>query len=205
MRQVYGRDGSRLVRWRTCCAEFSERRGSALCNSQLPEAKAEASITHLDEGGSVRSTARLVQGWKATVARLVRVAGRPAARFHDAPVHDLRPLAWEFDEQGRWGKKRKNAAGLRHGMPRVTGGTTPLWLLPASKLVGSFRVGKRPYAPTLALGPDAKSRLRQGHFPAMGTDAWASYESALWAVFGRRYPKKSWGARPVIRWRQGWA
>ena len=74
-----------------------------------------------------------------------------------------------------------------------------------SRLVVSLRVGKRTYDQTLALVQDAKSRLRQGHLPAMFTDAFASYESALLEVFGRRYPKKSRGARLVIRWRQGLA
>jgi IS1 family transposase len=74
-----------------------------------------------------------------------------------------------------------------------------------SKLVVSLRVGNRTYDQTLALVQDAKSRLRQGHLPAMFTDAFASDESALWEVCGRRYPKKSRGARPVIRWRQGLA
>jgi hypothetical protein len=32
IRKVYGRDGIRLLRCRTCCEEFSERRWSALFN-----------------------------------------------------------------------------------------------------------------------------------------------------------------------------
>src|SRR6188474_3342935 len=61
IRKVYGRDRIRLLRCRTCGEEFSERRGSALFNTKLPEAKAEDVINHLGEGCSVRATARLVK------------------------------------------------------------------------------------------------------------------------------------------------
>jgi IS1 family transposase len=74
-----------------------------------------------------------------------------------------------------------------------------------SKLVVSLMVGKRTYEHTLAVVQDAKGRLRNGHLPAIFTDAFASYESALLEVFGRRYPAPGRGRRPVLRWRQGLA
>jgi IS1 family transposase len=73
-----------------------------------------------------------------------------------------------------------------------------------SKLVVSLIVGKRTYEHTLDLVQDAKDRLRNGHLPVIFTDAFASYESALLEVFGRRYPARQ-GRLPVIRWRQGLA
>jgi len=66
-------------------------------------------------------------------------------------------------------------------------------------------VGKRTYDQTLAVVQDAHDRLRSGHLPAIFTDAFASYESALLEVFGHRYPAKGRGRRPVLRWRQGLA
>lgn len=74
-----------------------------------------------------------------------------------------------------------------------------------SKLVVSLRVGKRTYDQTVALVQDTERRLRRGHLPAIFTDAFASYESALLEVFGRRYPPKGRGCRAMIRWRQGLA
>jgi hypothetical protein len=71
--------------------------------------------------------------------------------------------------------------------------------------VVSLVVGKRTYDQTLALLEDAKCRLREGYLPAIFTDAFASYESALLEVFGRRYPPKGRRCRPLIRWRQLWA
>src|SRR5262245_12571116 len=99
IRKVYGHDHLRLLRCRSCGEEFSERRGTALFNTKLPEARAEDVINHLGEGCSDRATAQLVKVAKETVARLVRVTGRHAERFHDQHVHDLTPKALEFDEQ----------------------------------------------------------------------------------------------------------
>jgi transposase-like protein len=67
IRKVYGRDGIRLLRCRSCQEEFSERRNTALFNTKVSEAKAEEVIDHLDEGCSVRSTSRLTKVAKATV------------------------------------------------------------------------------------------------------------------------------------------
>jgi transposase-like protein len=125
IRKVYGHDRIRLLRCRQCGEEFSERRGTALFNTKLPEAKAEEVISHLGEGCSVRATARLVKVAKETVARLVRVAGRHAARFHDQRVHGLTPKALEFDEQWSFVKKSRSAAKPMRQIWLGICGTTP--------------------------------------------------------------------------------
>ena len=109
VRKVYGHDCLRLLRCHTCGEEFSERRGTALFNTKLPEATAENVIHHLAEGCSVRGTARLVNVAKEPVARLVRVAGRHAERCHAQHVHGLTPQALEFDEQWSFVKKSRSA------------------------------------------------------------------------------------------------
>jgi transposase-like protein len=131
IRKVYGHDHIRLLRCRTCCEAFSERRGTALFNTKLPEATAAEVSNHLDEGCSVRATARLVKVAKETVARLRRVSGRHAERLHDQYVHDLRPIALEFDEQGSFVKKSKNAVRSMSEVKPVTCGTIRPWLLTA--------------------------------------------------------------------------
>jgi IS1 family transposase len=79
-----------------------------------------------------------------------------------------------------------------------------------SKLIMSLVGGKRTQAQTRALVHDAKRRLRPGHLPAIFTDAYEGYESALLEAFGRRYPVprlKVQGRAPrsVLRWPQGLA
>jgi IS1 family transposase len=66
-----------------------------------------------------------------------------------------------------------------------------------SKLVVALVVGKRTKAQTLVLVHDTKNRLRRGHLPAILTDAYEGYESALLEVFGRRYPVR--GQIPLSR------
>jgi transposase-like protein len=124
IRKVYGRDGIRLLRCRSCQDEFSERRGTALFNTKLSEAKAIDVIDHLDEGCSVRSTSRLTKVAKETVARLLKVSGRHALRFHDQEVHDLTPRALEFDAQWSFVKKNRKAVPRMNAMKRVTFGIT---------------------------------------------------------------------------------
>lgn len=105
IRKVYGKDRIRLLRCVKCREEVSERRNTALFNTEVSEAKAEDIIDHLDEGCSVRSTSRLTKVAKETVARLLKTRGRHAQRFHDQQVHDLTPRALQFDEQWRFCNK----------------------------------------------------------------------------------------------------
>ena len=142
VRKVYGHDRIRLLRCRTCGEEFSERRGSALCNTKLPEATAEDIINHLGEGCSVRATARLVKVAKETVVRLLRVTGRHAERFHNQHVHGLTPRALEFDEQWSFVKKSRSAAATKRRLRPATCRITPpsrrivSWWSPSSSANG---------------------------------------------------------------------
>jgi hypothetical protein len=131
IRKVYGHAHRRLLRCRPCGAAWSARRGSALCNPQLPETTAEEVIHPRGAGGSVRATARLVQGWTETVARRWRVSGRHAERLPDQHGRALRPLAWALDAP--WGgvTKSKNAAPFTPWVQRVPGGLIPPWPLTA--------------------------------------------------------------------------
>ncbi len=106
VRKVYGQDELRLLRCLKCQEEFSERRGTALFNTKIPEDKAVSVIEHLDEGCTITGTSRLVKVAKDTVSRLLKVAGRQAEKFHDQKVQGITPQALEFDEQWSYvGKK----------------------------------------------------------------------------------------------------
>jgi transposase-like protein len=124
IRKVYGHDRIRLLRCGLCGEEFSERRGTALFNTKLPEHKAAEVINPLEEGCSVRATARLMKVAKETVARLLRVAGRHAERCHDQYVHGLTTKALEFDEQWSFVKKSRSDVKARRRRGQVIGGIT---------------------------------------------------------------------------------
>ena len=83
----YGKGGQRrLLYCRTCKARFSERKGTPLFHSHLPQDKALAVLEHLDEGCGIRSTGRLVGVHRDTVVRLARLAGQHAHDAHDELV-----------------------------------------------------------------------------------------------------------------------
>ena len=83
----YGRDKSRrMLRCRACKTRFSERKGTPLFGSHLPEATAVAVLHHLAEGVGVRKTGRLVGVNRETVARFGKKAGAHAATLHDELV-----------------------------------------------------------------------------------------------------------------------
>src|SRR6266511_494007 len=113
VRKVYGQDHIRLLHCSQCKEEFSERRGTPLFNTKISEARATSVIEHLGEGCGLRPTARLVKVSKDTVARLLKVAGRHAAKFHDQRVRGLRARALEFDEQWSFVKKSSDTLALR--------------------------------------------------------------------------------------------
>ena len=90
----YGPDNSRrMLRCRTCKARFSERKGTPLFDSRLPDDKALAVLAHLADGCGVRQTSRLVGVGKNTVVRYSLRAGGHARQLHDelvgfSPLYD---------------------------------------------------------------------------------------------------------------------
>ena len=73
----------RLLYCRTCRYRFSERKGTPLFGSQLPQDKAVSLMHHLVERNGVRATARLVGVAPNTVTRYARIAGEHARQLHD--------------------------------------------------------------------------------------------------------------------------
>ena len=76
----------RMLRCRACKARFSERKGTPLFGSHLPEATAVAVMSHLAEGVGVRKTGWLVGVHRDTVSRYGRKAGTHAKALHDELV-----------------------------------------------------------------------------------------------------------------------
>ena len=76
----------RMVWCRTCGARFSERKGTVLEQSRLPQEKAVALLEHIREGCGTRATSRLLDVHRDTVTRYVRLAGSHAEKLHDELV-----------------------------------------------------------------------------------------------------------------------
>jgi transposase-like protein len=82
----YGRQQRRLLYCRTCKGRFSERKGTPLFDSRLPQQKVVEVLQHVAEGIGVRKTSRLVGVSKDTVVRYSLRAGEHAQQLHDELV-----------------------------------------------------------------------------------------------------------------------
>ena len=82
----YGRHQRRLLYCKTCKARCSERKGTPLFDTRLPEDKVVAVLHHVAEGVGVRQTGRLVGVSKDTVVRYSLRAGEHAGQLHDELV-----------------------------------------------------------------------------------------------------------------------
>lgn len=82
----YGKQQRRLLYCKSCKARFSERKGTPLFDSRLPEEKALSLLEHLAEGVGVRKTGRLVGVSKDTVIRYSLRAGQHAKALHEVLV-----------------------------------------------------------------------------------------------------------------------
>ena len=76
----------RMVLCRTCGKSFSERKGTPLFHSHLPEHEAMSILAHLADGCGIRQTGRLVGHTKDTVARYAKGVGPHARALHDELV-----------------------------------------------------------------------------------------------------------------------
>ena len=72
----------RMVFCRSCQAHFSERKGTVLEHSRLPDQKVLDVLNHIREGCGTRGTSRMVGVDKNTVTRYVLMAGTHAKSLH---------------------------------------------------------------------------------------------------------------------------
>jgi transposase-like protein len=76
----------RMLHCNTCDTVFSERKGTVLEESRLPDEKVESILQHIQEGCGTRSTSRLTGVNKDTVTRYTKIAGWHAEKVHDEKV-----------------------------------------------------------------------------------------------------------------------
>lgn len=82
----YGPQQRRMLACRTCRTRFSERKGTPLFGSRLPDSQVVSVLNHVAEGCGVRKTSRLVGVNKDTVVRYSLLAGEQARQLHDELV-----------------------------------------------------------------------------------------------------------------------
>ena len=76
----------RMLFCSVCRAHFSERAGTVLSGSRLPEDKAIDVLNHLFDQNGIRQTGRLTGVNRNTVNRYARIAGEHAEKVHEELV-----------------------------------------------------------------------------------------------------------------------
>jgi transposase-like protein len=98
----------RMLRCRVCRTDFSQRKGTPLFRTRLPEEKLVSIVEHLAEGNGMRATGRLCGVALNTVLSFALRAGEHAEQFHDEMVRHVRVSEAQADEAWAFvGKKTK--------------------------------------------------------------------------------------------------
>lgn len=209
VRKLYGRDRIRYLRCRCCGTEFSERKGTPLFNSKIPETKAESVIDHIDRGCGLLATSQLVGVCKETVSRLIRLCGQASRSIHDSLVCDLTPAALQFDEKWSFTRKKRKKVTDQDDPQQVGDRWDINCIDPVTKLLITLVPGPRNEVNIHKAVRDAASRLSDSaRLPAIFTDGEKAYEEAILLNFGNYYraPRSSLRGRPpspIVRVPQG--
>jgi IS1 family transposase len=164
----------------------------------LPMAKRVEVVAHLVEGAGIRPTSRLTEVCKPTILALLLGVGEGCERLHNRLVRDVDCRAVQVDEI--WSYVQKKQARVKPGdSPEVGEAYVFVGMASASKLVISYRVGKRDEANTTAFIKDLRARLVS--VPQLYSDGWAPYVAAVGASFAgsvdyaqvvKNYSRKAW-------------
>lgn len=147
----------------------------------LPFEKQVHIVSLLVRGTSIRKTAELASVHRDTVMRWLRTIGDGCAQLHNQIVKNLESSIIEVDEL--WSYIRKKQARLVEGDPHDWGDQYTFVALDAlSKLVISYRVGKRQSSEAQYFANDIYSRLLVR--PQISSDGWQPYIEAFETVFG---------------------
>ena len=140
-----------------------------------------AVIAALAEGSSIRAIERITGISRNTIMRLGVRVGQGCARLLDAKMRDLTCNYLQFDEiWGFIGKKEK------HRMVNDDPTLGDVWTFCAidaeTKVVPSFKVGKRNHATANAFVSDVASRIKNR--PQISSDGLRAYVEAVENAFG---------------------
>ena len=151
-----------------------------MANVLKPE-KQIAVISALAEGSSIRSIERMTGINRNTIMNLGVRIGQGCQRLLDTKMRDLECVNLQFDELwGFIGKKE------RHVQPTDNPELGDVWTFCAldaeTKLIPSFKVGKRTAQVTQEFVKDVASRIKNR--PQISTDGFRKYVDAVEMAFG---------------------
>ncbi len=138
-------------------------------------------ISLLTEGMAIRAVARLTGIHRDTIMRLSLTVGRACHLLHDRTMRELRVPLIQLDETWAFIHKKQHRVQLHHPPEH---GDCYLWLAldPVSKVIVTYRLGKRTGEQALALLLDLRARILNR--PQITSDGYAPYVDAVGAAFG---------------------
>ncbi|WP_437816573.1 IS1 family transposase [Sorangium sp. So ce1078] len=146
----------------------------------LPMAKRVAVVAHLVEGAGIRPTSRLTGVSQPAILSLLLRVGEGCAALHNRLVRDVDCRTVQVDEI--WSYVQKKQARVQPGdSPEVGEAYVFVGMASASKLVISYRVGKRDDENTRAFIADLRARLVT--IPQLYSDGWQPYVAAVGESF----------------------
>src|SRR5271165_267469 len=116
-------------------------------------------INCLVEGNSIRSTERMTDTHRDTVMRLMVEAGKGCEALMDAEMRNLTCARIQMDEIWAYVAKKQRHVAANDDQRRVGDQWTFVALDPDSKLVPTYRVGKRDLGTATAFLCDLSERL----------------------------------------------
>ncbi|KYF75843.1 transposase [Sorangium cellulosum] len=147
----------------------------------LPAEKRVRVLAALLDGNSIRAVERMTEVNHRTITRLLLALGAGAVRLHDRLVRDVQCSLVQVDEI--WSFVQKKQARVTEADPPDVGEAYTFVAIDAtSRMVISWRVGKRDQATTDAFIADLRARMLV--MPQLTSDGFAPYIPAVGASFG---------------------
>jgi len=174
----FGKRGNRQRFQCTQCRKvFTDARDNTLDGMYLPIEKAEAVLAMLLEGNSVSSVERITGVHKATILKLLVLAGEKCERIMAEKIRNIRVNDVEADEVWSFiGKKEKR---VRPEDDQNLGDCyTFVAIERHTKLVLNIAMGKRDQRTTDVFIEGVRHATAHGHFQ-MTTDGFGPYKSAI--------------------------
>lgn len=150
--------------------------------NRLPISRRAQIMNCLVEGNSIRSTERMTNTHRDTVMRLLVEVGNGCATIMDQEMRDLSCRRIQVDEIWAYVQKKQRWVTPQDDRRRVGDMWTFVALDPESKLVPTYRVGKRTAPVARAFMQDLSERL--ANRVQLSSDALNTYAEAVERAFG---------------------
>ncbi len=177
------RNGLRRFRCPVCKRTFTEPHKRTLGAMYTSQEKAILASRLLLEGNSIRSTERITELDRTTIAKMLVLAGTHCEKLLADTIQNLKVRDVEADEiWGYVGMKERAKANRPNAADTLGDAYTYVAMERNSKLILAWHLGKRNKQETLAFIIKLR-RATQGKFQ-LTTDGWPSYPDAVERVFG---------------------